>query len=332
MSLRKMEHYNMKKLSAALAVAAGLMVSTSAIAQSVDPSLPSYKPTSGVSGSLKSIGSDTLNNLMTLWAEGFLAQYPNVKIEIEGKGSSTAPPALIAGTSQFGPMSRPMKSKEIDSFEKKYGYKPTPIRSAVDALAVYAHKDNPVECLSMQQIDAIFSKTRKGGNSSDITTWGQVGATGEWANTPISLYGRNSASGTYGYFKEVALFDGDYKDSVKEQPGSSTVVQGVASDKGGIGYSGVGYKTADVKFIAIKGADGKCYGPNAENAYSGNYPIARFLYIYVNKNPNQALDPVRGEFIRYIYSKQGQEAVLKDGFFPVNQGLASEDLKSFGLM
>lgn len=322
----------MKKLSAALAVAAGLMVSTSAIAQSVDPSLPSYKPTSGVSGSLKSIGSDTLNNLMTLWAEGFLAQYPNVKIEIEGKGSSTAPPALIAGTSQFGPMSRPMKSKEIDSFEKKYGYKPTPIRSAVDALAVYAHKDNPVECLSMQQIDAIFSKTRKGGNSSDITTWGQVGATGEWANTPISLYGRNSASGTYGYFKEVALFDGDYKDSVKEQPGSSTVVQGVASDKGGIGYSGVGYKTADVKFIAIKGADGKCYGPNAENAYSGNYPIARFLYIYVNKNPNQALDPVRGEFIRYIYSKQGQEAVLKDGFFPVNQGLASEDLKSFGLM
>ena len=322
----------MKKFSAALAVAAGLMISTSAFAQGVDPALPDYKPASGVSGSLKSIGSDTLNNLMTLWAEGFLAQYPNVKIEIEGKGSSTAPPALIAGTAQFGPMSRPMKSKEIDEFEKKYGYKPTAIRSAVDALAIYAHKDNPVECLSMQQVDAIFSKTRKGGHPTDITTWGQVGATGEWANTPISLYGRNSASGTYGYYKEVALFDGDYKDSVKEQPGSSTVVQGVASDKGGIGYSGVGYKTADVKFISIKGSDGKCYGPTADNAYSGNYPIARFLYIYVNKNPNQALDPVRGEFIRFIYSKQGQEAVVKDGYFPVNQGLASEDLKVFGLM
>ena len=322
----------MKKFSAALAVAAGLMISTSAFAQGVDPALPDYKPASGVSGSLKSIGSDTLNNLMTLWAEGFLAQYPNVKIEIEGKGSSTAPPALIAGTAQFGPMSRPMKSKEIDEFEKKYGYKPTAIRSAVDALAIYAHKDNPVECLSMQQVDAIFSKTRKGGHPTDITAWGQVGATGEWANTPISLYGRNSASGTYGYYKEVALFDGDYKDSVKEQPGSSTVVQGVASDKGGIGYSGVGYKTADVKFISIKGSDGKCYGPTADNAYSGNYPIARFLYIYVNKNPNQALDPVRGEFIRYIYSKQGQEAVVKDGYFPVSQGLASEDLKVFGLM
>jgi len=322
----------MKKFSAALAVAAGLLVSTSAFAQGVDPDLPSYEPTSGVSGSLKSIGSDTLNNLMTLWAEGFLAQYPNVKIEIEGKGSSTAPPALIAGTAQFGPMSRPMKSKEIDEFEKKYGYKPTPIRSAVDALAIYAHKDNPVGCLSMQQVDAIFSRTRKGGGRDDIATWGQVGATGEWANMPISLYGRNSASGTYGYFKEVALFDGDYKDSVKEQPGSSTVVQGVASDKGGIGYSGVGYKTADVKFIGIRGVDGKCYDPTAENAYSGDFPIARFLYIYVNKNPNQALDPVRGEFIRYIYSRQGQEAVVKDGYFPVNQGLASEDLMTFGLM
>ena len=322
----------MKKFSTALALAAGLLASTSAYAQGVDPALPGYKQTSGVSGSLKSIGSDTLNNLMTLWAEGFLGAYPNVAVEIEGKGSSTAPAALIAGTAQFGPMSRPMKSKEIDDFEKKYGYKPTPVRSAVDALAVYAHKDNPVSCLSLQQIDAIFSKTRKGGHPTDITTWGQAGATGEWANVPISLYGRNSASGTYGYYKEVAMFDGDYKDSVKEQPGSSTVVQGVASDRGGIGYSGVGYKTADVKFIQIKGADGKCYEPNAENAYSGNYPIARFLYIYVNKNPNQALDPVRGEFIRYIYSKQGQEAVVKDGFFPVSKGLADQDLKAFGLM
>lgn len=322
----------MKKFSAALAFAAGLLVSTSTFAQGVDPALPDYKPASGVSGSLKSIGSDTLNNLMTLWAEGFLAQYPNVKIEIEGKGSSTAPPALIAGTAQFGPMSRPMKAKEIDDFEKKYGYKPSAIRAAVDALAVYVHKDNPIECLSLPQVDAIFSKTRKGGHSTDITTWGQVGLTGEWANMPISLYGRNSASGTYGYFKEVALFDGDYKDSVKEQPGSSTVVQGVASDKAGIGYSGVGYKTADVRSVPLKGADGKCYDATAENAYSGNYPIARFLYIYVNKNPNQPLDPVRAEFIRFIYSKQGQEAVVKDGYYPVTKGLADEDLKAFGLM
>lgn len=298
----------------------------------VDPALPSYKAVSGVSGNLKSIGSDTLNNLMTLWAEGFNAMYPNVKIEIEGKGSSTAPAALIAGTAQFGPMSRPMKSKEIDDFEKKYGYKPSAVRSAIDALAVYVHKDNPVKCLSLQQVDAIFSKTRQGGRDKDIVTWGDVGLTGEWASRPISLYGRNSASGTYGYFKEVALFNGDYKDTVKEQPGSSTVVQGVASDIGGIGYSGVGYKTADVKFVPLSSGDGKeCFEPTAQHASSGDYPISRFLYIYVNKNPNQALDPMRGEFVRFIYSKQGQEAVVKDGYFPVVKALADADLKAFGL-
>lgn len=321
----------MFKPSAVIALLLGA-IPAAAAAQGVDPALPDYKPVSGVSGSLKSIGSDTLNNLMTLWAEGFSSAYPNVKVEIEGKGSSTAPPALIAGTAQFGPMSRPMKSKEIDGFEKTYGYKPMAVRSAVDALAVYVNKDNPIKCLTLQQVDAIFSKTRKGGASKDVVTWGDVGMTGEWAGKPISLYGRNSASGTYGYFKEVALFNGDYKDSVKEQPGSSTVVQGVATDKYGIGYSGVGYKTADVRSVPLALREGQeCYDATAENAYSGDYPIARFLYIYVNKNPNQALEPLRGEFIRFIYSKQGQQAVVKDGYFPVTKELADEDLETFGL-
>lgn len=317
-------------LAAVAAIAMGA-VSSGAIAQGLDPKLKDYKQVGGVSGSLKSIGSDTLNNLMTLWAEGFRQRYPNVQIEIEGKGSSTAPPALIAGTAQFGPMSRPMKGQEIDAFEKKFGYKPFAVRTAVDALAVYVHKDNPIQCLTLQQIDAIFSKTRRGGHSGDIATWGQVGMTGEWASKPISLYGRNSASGTYGYFKEVALFNGDYKDAVKEQPGSSTVVQGVASDKFGIGYSGIGYKTADVRAVPIAAKPGeKCFGATAENAYAGDFPISRFLYVYVNKNPNQPLDPVRGEFIRFMLSKQGQEATVKDGYFPMTSEIAAEDLKALG--
>jgi phosphate transport system substrate-binding protein len=317
-----------------LALGAGLVLSASAFAQavSVDPALPTYSPVSGVSGNLKSIGSDSLNNLMTLWAEGYRTVYPNVQIEIEGAGSGTAPPALIQGTAQFGPMSRPMKSAEIQEFERRYGYAPTAIRGAVDALAVYVHKDNPIQCLSLQQVDAIFSKTRNGGHPQNITTWGQVGLTGPWASRPISIYGRNSASGTYGYFKEVALFNGDYKDEVKEQPGSSTVVQGVASDIAGIGYSGVGYKTADVRSVPIKAdADGGCFDALAEHAVSGDYPIARFLYIYVNKNPNEKLDPLRGEFIRFVYSRQGQEAVLRDGYFPVLKALADQDLAAFGL-
>jgi phosphate transport system substrate-binding protein len=323
----------MHKHIAIAAVLTGLAGPALAQSVAVDAALPAYKPVSGVSGNLKSIGSDTLNNLMTLWAEGFNAKYPAVKIEIEGKGSSTAPPALVAGTAHFGPMSRAMKGAEIDAFEKKHGYKPTAIRTAVDALAVYVHKDNPIKCMTLQQVDAVFSKTRKGGADKDVTTWGQLGMTGEWANKPISLYGRNSASGTYGYFKEVALYNGDYKDSVKEQPGSSTVVQGVASDKFAIGYSGIGYKTADVRAVPLAAKAGdKCHEANATEAYAGNYPLARFLYVYLNVNPNQKLDPLRGEFVRYVFSKEGQLATVKDGYFPVTNAIAQEDLKAAKLM
>jgi phosphate transport system substrate-binding protein len=317
--------------SAFLALAAGLSLATAAAAVELDPKLEDYHPVAGVSGNIKSIGSDTLNNLMTLWAEGFKAQYPNVKIEIEGKGSSTAPPALIAGTAQFGPMSRPMKTSEADAFEKRFGYKPTPISVAVDALAVFVHKDNPIACLTLQQVDAVFSKTRKGGLDKDIATWGNLGLTGEWAAKPISLYGRNSASGTYGYFKEEALFKGDYKDSVKEQPGSSAVVQGVATDKLAIGYSGIGYKTADVRAVPLAKRAGQCVEATAEQAYAGKYPLARLLYVYTNKDPNQPLDPVRAEFVKYVLSRQGQQAVIKDGYFPITATLAARDAKALQL-
>jgi len=315
------------------ALAAGLAIATTATAQQkVDPALPSYKPVSGVSGNLTSIGSDTLNNQMTLWAEGYRKFYPNVNIQIQGAGSGTAPPALVQGTAQFGPMSRPMRGTEIEQFEKRYGYKPLPIRGAIDALGVFVHKDNPLQCLSLQQIDAIFSSTRRGGANAAISNWGQAGLTGEWAKRPISKYGRNSASGTYGYFKDVALSGGDYAADVREQPGSSTVIQGVAADINGIGYSGVGYGTADVKAIQVRGSDGKCYPPSAQAAASGNYPIARFLYIYVNHNPNQQMEPLRAEFIRYVYSQQGQGDVVRAGFFPVVKAIADQDLKAFGLL
>jgi len=315
-----------------LAMAAALLIATSAaMALEVDKGLEQYKPQSGVSGSVKTVGSDTLNNLMTLWAEGFRAMYPAVKVEIEGKGSSTAPPALIQGAAGFGPMSREMKSDEEAGFERKFGYKPSRARVAVDALAVFVNKDNPIKCLSLSQVDAIFSKTRKGGAPKEISSWGELGLTGEWATKRMSVYGRNSASGTYGYFKEHALFKGDFKDSVKEQPGSSAVAQAVAADKGAIGYSGVGYKTADVRIVPLDNGAGECVEGNAENAYNGEYPLARFLFIYVNKKPGEKLDPLRGEFIRYIFSRQGQTSVLKDGYFPISQAVADQDMKALGI-
>lgn len=292
----------------------------------VDPALPAYKAASGVSGNLSSVGSDTLNNLMTLWAESFNIFYPNVKIQIEGKGSTTAPPALIAGTAQLGPMSRPMKGAEIDAFEKKFRYKPTPIRTAVDALAVFVNKDNPIKCLTMAQVDAIFSKSRRAGYTASITTWGQLGLTGDWAHRPISLFGRNSASGTYGFFKEHTLKNGDYRDEVKEQPGSASVVQGVTVDRYAIGYSGIGYTTVGVRAVPLAEKEGgKCVDATAQNAYSGAYPLARFLYVYVNRAPAKPLDPLTREFVRLVLSKQGQEVVIKDGFFPIPHSIAKEE-------
>jgi phosphate transport system substrate-binding protein len=302
---------------------ASLVVSATAAPVEVDPSIPAYQQTSGVSGNLNSIGSDTLNNLMTLWAEGFKAMYPNVNIQIEGKGSSTAPPALIEGTAQLGPMSRPMKAAEIDEFEKKYGHKPTEVKVAVDALAVYVNKDNPIKGLTMQQVDSIFSSTRKRGGD-DITKWGQLGLTGQWADKAISIYGRNSASGTYGFFKDHTLEGGDYKAAVKEQPGSSAVVQGVGSDLGGVGYSGIGYMTSEVKPVPLGETAGKFYGCTPEDALNGNYPLARFLYIYVNKKPGEPLDKLTQEFLKFVVAKQGQDVVVKDGYFPMPAEICAE--------
>jgi phosphate transport system substrate-binding protein len=313
-----------------LATVATLCITTAAQAEkvTVDAKLPSYKATSGVSGNLNSIGSDTLNNLMTYWAEGFKKKYPNVNIQIEGKGSSTAPPALIAGTAQLAPMSREMKGKEIEDFEKKYGYKPTKIGVALDSLAVFVNKDNPVKALSLDEIDAIFSKTRKRG-LADITTWGQAGVTGPLAAKPISLFGRNSASGTYGYFKEHTLKNGDYKNTVKEQPGSASVVEGVAKDVSAIGYSGIGYATSGVKALALSDKKGgPVYAANYANVLSGKYPLARMLYIYVAKKPGQPLPKVVEEFLKYALSKEGQQVVVKDGYDPLPAAAAANQLKA----
>ena len=318
----------MKKKFAAFALAAVVSTTVGFAQIVVDPALKPYKPVSGVSGNLNSIGSDTLNNLMTLWAEGFRASYPNVNIQIEGKVSSTAPVALIEGTAQLGPMSRAMKGSEIDAFEKKYGYKPTEIKVSIDALAVYTHKDNPIKSLSLTEIDGIFSSTYRLGGSQ-ITTWGEVGLTGAFANRPISLFGRNSASGTYGFYKDVALGGGDYSTRVKEQPGSSAVVQGVASDIYALGYSGIGYKTSGVNAIALAAKKGgKAFEPNPENCLSGDYPLARFLYIYINKDPKKPMDKLTKEFLSFVLSKQGQEVVAKDGYFPMPAKMCEEIVKS----
>lgn len=321
--------FKAKSLAAALGFTfAALLSSTAGAVQKVDASVPTYAKASGISGNLSSVGSDTLANLMTMWAEEFNREYPNVNIQIQAAGSSTAPPALTEGTANLGPMSREMKDDELAAFEDKYGYKPTAVPVAIDALAVMVNKDNPIKGLTVPQVDAIFSSTRKCGHETDIENWGDAGVSA-WGSKTIQLYGRNSVSGTYGYFKENALCKGDFKSNVNEQPGSASVVQSVTSSVNGVGYSGMGYTTSGVKMVALAKKAGEPFvEATPENALNGTYPLTRYLYVYVNKKPNTPLAPLDYEFIKMVLSQTGQQVVIKDGYIPMPAKVVEKVLTS----
>ncbi|MGY2576083.1 PstS family phosphate ABC transporter substrate-binding protein [Vibrio sp. C8] len=293
--------------------------------------LQDYTKTSGVAGSLLSVGSDTLAGMTTLWVEEFQTLYPNVDSQVQASGSATAPPALTEGTAQFGPMSRPMRMREIEAFERAYGYKPTELRVAIDAIGVFVHRDNPIEGLNFNQLDSIFSETLRCGAAKSSQTWQDLGLSYDWAKRGIQMFGRNSVSGTYGYFKQNALCGGDFKRNVNEQPGSASVVQSVASSINTIGYSGVGYQVSGVKLLPIAKSGTDYVLPTHENILSGQYPLSRYLFVYVNKNPLRDLTPIQREFIRFIFSKQGQSLVAKDGYVPISAEIASQELQKVGI-
>ncbi len=317
------------------ALASSLATAPAVLAQTVqvDPDLPTYERVSGISGNLTSIGSDTLNNLMTLWAEEFNGFYPNVNIQIQGAGTSTAPPALVEGTSDFGPMSRDMRDSESGAFEQRHGYPPTMVPVAIDVLAVFVNRDNPIEGMTIPEVDAVFSSTRRCGGSQDVNRWGQLGLTGAWTNRDITLYSRNAVSGTYGYFRQHALCDGDFKNAINEQPGSASVVQGVTESLNGIGYSGIGYQTAGVRALPLRReAEGEGYfAPTAEHASSGDYPLARFLYVAVNVHPERGMAPRQREFLRMVLSRQGQQVTVRDGFIPLPEAVAGRVRARLGI-
>lgn len=294
-----------------------LLILTGTTAASPPPqsALPAYTRDLGISGNLTSIGSDTLNNLMALWAETFNHYYPGVNIQIQGVGSATAPPALIEGTALFAPMSRPMRHHELAAFERRHGYAPLQLPVAVDRLAIFVHQDNPLPGLTLAELDGLFSATRRRHPAPAITHWGQLGLEGSWNSRDIALFSRNAVSGTYGFFKERVLLGGDFRTSINEQPGSAAVVQSVASSLNGIGYAGVGYLNAGVRAVPLaEQAQGPFLLPTDDSA---DYPLSRQLYLYVNKPPQQPLSPLAREFINMIYSREGQEAVLRDGYLPL---------------
>ena len=329
---REPEKLSMKR--SLLAVGLGLVALGSLAAQGqdgFDRELPRYRPVEGLRGILSAAGSDTMLVLQTMMAEEFREIYPQVTIEIEGKGSSTAPPALIESSVQIANMSRRIMGREADAFTDRFGYEPVRIDVALDTVGVFVHRDNPIRSLTMAEIDSVFSQTRRCGDRPDVVEWGQLGLTGDWANAPISPYGRNAASGTYGFFKEHALCRGDFKDTVKEQPGSASVVQGVENDLYGVGYSGIGYATSGVRPVPIVVMEGeKPVAPTHENAANGRYPMARFLDVYVNKAPGRPLDRLTSEYLRFMLSAEGQDVVLRAGFHPLDAATVMRELAKLG--
>ncbi|WP_245883931.1 PstS family phosphate ABC transporter substrate-binding protein [Vibrio albus] len=298
---------------------------------SIGQVLPDYHKIPGLSGNLTSVGSDTFASLVSLWGEAFKTYYPNVNVQVHASGSSTAAPALIEGTAQFGPMSREMRLKEVEAFEREHGYQPTALKVAVDAIGIFVHEDNPVKGLNFTQIDSIFSATMRCGGDKPIQTWAELGVRHKWAKRRIQLFGRNSVSGTYGYFKQTALCGGDFQKYVNEQPGSASVVQSVASSINTIGYSGIGYRMAGVKLVPVAETGNRYVWPDKQSIADGRYPLSRYLYIYINKHPSKLLSPIEAEFIRFIYSKQGQEIVEKDGYIGISPDVAKQELQKVTL-
>ncbi len=321
----------MRKLKQILGLSLILTVFSAASHAQEHHDLMDYSKASGVSGSLISVGSDTLAGMMSLWVEEFQALYPNIDAQVQASGSATAPPALTEGTAQFGPMSRPMRMREIEAFERAYGYKPTELRVAIDAIGVFVQRDNPIQGLNFTQLDSIFSETLRCGATKSANTWQDLGLSYDWAKRGIQMFGRNSVSGTYGYFKQNALCGGDFKKNVNEQPGSASVVQSVASSINTIGYSGVGYRVSGVKLLPIAKQGTAYVMPTHENILSGLYPLSRYLFVYINKHPGQDLTPIQREFIRFIFSKQGQDLVSKDGYLPISAEIAEQELHKVGI-
>ncbi|GGW80576.1 PstS family phosphate ABC transporter substrate-binding protein [Alteromonas halophila] len=292
---------------------------TATASQLLAAEVPDYKRQPGVAGKITSVGSDTMANLMTFWSQEFKQLYPQVKFQIQASGSSTAPPALVEGTATLGPMSRELKPSEIRDFVKKHGYPPLVLRVAMDAIAIFVERQNPLPGMTLQEVDATFSTTRYCGGGEPVTQWQQLGIADPDYPSPIRLFGRNSVSGTYGLFKIMALCEGDFRNAVNEQPGSASVVLSVASSKGAMGYAAYGYKTAGVRALPLGETRDTLIPLTMDTVRDESYPFSRFLYLVINKKPGEPLPTLEREFLRFVLSKQGQQQVRRDGYFPVRE-------------
>ncbi len=308
-------------------------VNLASYAKPVEP-LPSNTTVTAqpLTGTLSSTGSDTLHNMMMLWRREFVARHPQLNLQIQSSGSATAPVALVEGTANLGPMSRPMLMAEQARFRRRFGYEAYAVPVALDMLAIYVHQDNPLQAISMAELAAVYAQNRRCAGHPAVNHWGDLGLTGVWQTRSIAAYGRNPASGTYAFFRQKALCNDDFRQKVGQLPGAAAVVRAVSLSINGLGYSGVGQQIAGVKMLAVSATpEGPALYPTAEHALSGAYPLARVLYIYLNKAPQQPLPAAEREFIRFILSPYGQQLLQSDGLIPIPAALNQHVSQELGL-
>jgi phosphate transport system substrate-binding protein len=303
-----------------------ITASTSKTAQfQLDAALPEYRRAQNADGKLTSIGSSALTQMLNRWSDDFKRIHPALEFEVIGGGSGTAPPALVEGKADLAPMSRPMNDGERAAFRTKFGYEPTQITVGVDALAVLVNKNNPIKQISLRDLDALYSLSRKRGGG-EIATWGQLGLKDAWAPQPIRVFGPNSAQGMYALFRADVLQGGEYRYDMRSEPVASAISQGVAADDFAIGFASHVFASARARPVAVSETpDGNAVLPTQATSASGEYPLARKLYIYINRKPGVALTPTLAEFIRYVCSKQGQGVAIELGHFPLSAKLAGSE-------
>ena len=291
----------------------------------IDTELPEYRPGSNMAGEIKSVGSSTLTTLLNRWSEEFRRIHPRVDLDITGGGSSAALRPLIAGTSDFAPMSRELNARELASVKERWGYEPLRLTVALDAVAVYVNKDNPLRSLDLRQLDALYSIAPKRGGTRPVT-WGELGVSGPLATREIALYGPRRTHGIYSVFRTMVMQEAGYRVEMQSEPVSSAIVQAPGSDETAIAFASRFFSTRRTRQLAIAEAPGKqAFAPTAKNIASGAYPLSRKLYLYVNKPPGGAMPAHVAEFLRYVCSRQGQEVLARDGGIALTRELGEAE-------
>lgn len=345
-------------LALALVLASGLLtheqaaaeLATTLIQSGNDSIIEPYQPSQDIKGRVTIVGSTTMQPLMTKLAAAFRSFQPKAQFGVEGQGSGESIREFMLGlslqhrgdksggggtqgssSSDLLASSRPLTDQEIKGFVSNHGYEPIGIPIAMDAVAIYVHNENPIGSLTLEQVDAMFSSTLKRSKGGRLTTWGQLGLKDQWSQQPLHLHGRNKKSGTRDFFKHVALLDGELSADVQEQPGSASEILAIAQDPLAVGYAGVGFQGSMVRIVPLAAdSGGTALLPSPETVSNGQYPLARPLYLYVNKNPNGKLDPVVGEFLKFVNSRQGQETVARASFYPLSAAQISRNLELLG--